>query len=465
MQEMLKCMYFDYVGSEVKTEVLSHCAISLCLAESPLITFYDFQECQTPASGNLGGSSNTTITSVAAAALTVVLAAAACRADATDSDSTTTNSAVARTTATTVYLIINSTLPQTSFDVCWLEPINAGLQWSTLVGCALILYCFSFSVRGQTLWVVLLVHALYNPLAWALAVNEVNWVLHESSTVYYSYVKTMVVIRSGTLKKILKILLILIFAGFVGCRANIGRLRYMYNQLMNDDIELAHNYAFLVWSAADLMLMVLLALNVVDYAKKKIEATKDGIHMVQTLLSSSIPRFAVIFANTIITSGGSSSDQSRAGSIPLRQNASQSSRHAHSTSSVILMPEGVLPAAEVSTTAPESDIRKPKAAPAASFVPVAPPPAPGAHRSRGRRDSTTAPESVADTAGYFGYAAASGSAAGRQWAYPPIAQQGLPVRDGLTRWDSLSEGSAGSVVTAASGGELFTPKLPVPGRW
>ncbi|KAI9349310.1 hypothetical protein DFJ73DRAFT_960069 [Zopfochytrium polystomum] len=193
------------------------------------------------------------------------------------------------------------------------------------------MYCYSFSVRGQTLWRVLLVHAAagfvgtlvetawigavncgFPAWAWLLAVNEVNWVLHESSplaarekwglfTVYYSYIKTMVVVRSTTLNKVLKVILLVVFAGFVGCRANIGRLRYLENQLMTDDIELAHNYAFMVWGTADLVLMVLLVLNVIDYARKKRESEKDGVFVVQTLLNSSIPRFAVIFLNTIIT--------------------------------------------------------------------------------------------------------------------------------------------------------------------
>jgi hypothetical protein len=41
-----------------------------------------------------------------------------------------------------------------TFDVCWMNSINGGMQWSTLIGCFLIFYCYLFS-RGEVLWNVL----------------------------------------------------------------------------------------------------------------------------------------------------------------------------------------------------------------------------------------------------------------------------------------------------------------------
>ncbi|KAI9326145.1 hypothetical protein DFJ73DRAFT_177437 [Zopfochytrium polystomum] len=89
--------------------------------------------------------------------------------------------------------------------------------------------------------------------------------------------------------------------GFMAARLNIGRLRYAANRLMDSNIELAHNYAFLIWGSADLILMVLLALNVLEYASQKSNpALQQGQFVLRTLLNSSIPRFAVIFINTLL---------------------------------------------------------------------------------------------------------------------------------------------------------------------
>ncbi|KAI9325157.1 hypothetical protein DFJ73DRAFT_784452 [Zopfochytrium polystomum] len=220
-------------------------------------------------------------------------------------------------------LIISTTLPQTNFFVCYLEPINAGLPWSILVGCALIVYCALASspspTRGRRLWRVLLVHAaagMAGTLAenawiagancslgrwgWVLLANEVNWVLHEGSTVYYSYIKTKVVLKSPRQEKYLNAFIFALFVAFTGFRLNIGWLRFRDNDLMNNDIRLAHTWAFLVWAVADLVLMVLLVMNAIEFLGRKREGEQEGNFVVVTLLNSSIPRFAVIFVNTIL---------------------------------------------------------------------------------------------------------------------------------------------------------------------
>ncbi|KAI9337711.1 hypothetical protein DFJ73DRAFT_950670 [Zopfochytrium polystomum] len=253
------------------------------------------------------------------------------------------DSASSPSPTTAPYLVINSTLPQTRFDVCWLESVNGGQAWSKLVGCALAIYCWSLSSK-KSLWNVLLVHAVTGMLgtliedgwvaaancgfqrpgvvsaaSWMLLANEVNWILHESMTVYYSYIKTKVVIRSPHIDSLLHKALCLLFLFFAGARLNIGRLRYSANLLSDPDIELAHNFAFLIWGLADLVLMVLLVLNVLDYAAGRSRSRsrqsrqhrpttaatttttlQQGEFVLKTLLNSSIPRFAVIFANTLL---------------------------------------------------------------------------------------------------------------------------------------------------------------------
>ncbi|KAI9324718.1 hypothetical protein DFJ73DRAFT_966177 [Zopfochytrium polystomum] len=209
---------------------------------------------------------------------------------------------------------------QQPFDVCWVGPLNSGLYWSTAVGCTLILYCFSFSAR-QTLWVVLLAHAVaglaavlletawlaavncdYPAPAWVLGVNEVNWAVHNSAAVLYSYYKTSVILRSVAVQRTVRFLLSALLLAYLTTRGNIAWLRVEANQLWNDDIHLAHTFAFAIWGIADVGLMILLVLCVLDYVGDGGNRQKNGVFMVKTLLQSSIPRFAVIFINTLMLS-------------------------------------------------------------------------------------------------------------------------------------------------------------------
>ncbi|KAI9324938.1 hypothetical protein DFJ73DRAFT_870917 [Zopfochytrium polystomum] len=221
-------------------------------------------------------------------------------------------------------LVIGNPLPQSRFDVCWLEPLSGGQQWSKLMGCALIMYCYSFSQR-KSLWNVLFVHALSGFLgtiienvwvaaanckimvpgdtsssyAYVLLINELNWIPHESSIIIYSYIKTRVILKSAVMEKIVNYFLGIVFLLYVACRANIGRLRFQHNFLSDDDIALAHNYVYILWIIADVVLFVLLIWNVVDHLSKSL--TSSG-KIIKTLLNSSLPRFAVILFNTMVLS-------------------------------------------------------------------------------------------------------------------------------------------------------------------
>ncbi|KAJ3193604.1 hypothetical protein HK101_004538 [Irineochytrium annulatum] len=204
-----------------------------------------------------------------------------------------------------------------SFDECWMVPISGGLQWSTLVGCSLILYCYAFS-KGELLWRVLSFHAISglfgmlmetsfsaarlcgndNPaIAAIILVNEVNWIVHESTTVLYSFIKTAVILTSDAVKRGFQILMLVLFIVFAALRVNIGRLRYSHNTLMDNDIEQAHSYAFVVWGIADLIIMVLLVWNVHEHIARSVNQRSSAV--LTTLMSSSVPRIAVIFLNTL----------------------------------------------------------------------------------------------------------------------------------------------------------------------
>ncbi|KAJ3191893.1 hypothetical protein HK101_007307 [Irineochytrium annulatum] len=230
---------------------------------------------------------------------------------------TTALGAVATALATVAATPSATPAVQMTFDQCWMQPISGGLQWSTLVGTTLILYCYAFS-KGELLWRVLFFHAISgfcgmlmetsfsaarvcgndNPaLAAIILVNEVNWIVHEATTVLYSFIKTAVILTSDSVKRTFQILMLVLFVIFAVLRVNIGRLRFSHNALMDNDIEQAHSYAFVVWGLADLIIMVLLVWNVHEHITRS--ANQRSSAVLTTLMSSSVPRIAVIFFNTL----------------------------------------------------------------------------------------------------------------------------------------------------------------------
>ncbi|KAI9358008.1 hypothetical protein DFJ73DRAFT_758133 [Zopfochytrium polystomum] len=248
-------------------------------------------------------------------------------------------------------LVISDVLPQTRYDVCWLEPLSGGQQWTKLTGCALILYTYSLSQR-KSLWTVLLLHAVGGLLgtlienawvaaancglvspgpggagsraSWVLLANEANWTMHEAAVVAYSFVKTRVVVTGGRARAVLTAGMAGLLAFYVVARFNVGRVRAARNALADAEVAAAHGYVYAVWLVADAVLMGLLAWNVAAHvragrgrgrgrgrrggvgpglAAAEEEGDDDGAEeeksrVVRTLLSSSLPRFAVIFCNT-----------------------------------------------------------------------------------------------------------------------------------------------------------------------
>ncbi|KAJ1567002.1 hypothetical protein HK405_007569 [Cladochytrium tenue] len=224
-------------------------------------------------------------------------------------------------------LPINTTLPETRFDLCWMNAIaSSGAYWSRLVGCALVLYCYATSQR-KSLWNVLAVHAVSGFLAtlvesgWvaagncgsfapaqpssmhvALLVNELFWIPNELSVVMYSYIKTRIVLRDRRVERGATWFLYILGVVYAVGRVNIGRMRMNKGLLFDADIASGYNYVYILWAVADLVLMVLLAMNVVSHVHESQELGRQSARVVTTLLKSSIPRFAVIFFNTLLLS-------------------------------------------------------------------------------------------------------------------------------------------------------------------
>ncbi|KAI8901438.1 hypothetical protein BC833DRAFT_577723 [Globomyces pollinis-pini] len=219
-----------------------------------------------------------------------------------------------------VYKTVNLASPKSNmsdFGTNLLDTFTkSGLAWVQTTGCIYIIYGFFIS-NQMPIWRILLAHGvsgligifiencfvaskLANPdlnIAFLLGINEIMWIIHEASTVYYSFVKLQIAILDPKHKRVLRGILGILFLGFSGCRINIGRLRVMANLTMNTEIAAAHSYAFIFWGLADIVIFGLLAYNI--YAQISV-VNHSTMHLVVTLLKSSVPRLLVLVVNTLL---------------------------------------------------------------------------------------------------------------------------------------------------------------------
>ncbi|KAJ3150446.1 hypothetical protein HDU86_006618 [Geranomyces michiganensis] len=207
-----------------------------------------------------------------------------------------------------------------SFGASWLIAINTGLNWVQLVGCVLIAYGYAISARVglwhivfamgttgfsgtmmETAYIANTLSGSSRNVALLLGFNEINWILHESLTVYYSLRKTEIVLTNERFRKILRIVMGVLAVGFAGFRINIGRLRVRDNTTGNAAISEAHSWAFILWGLADLIIFMLLVLKTRSDAKAAAENNfaSFGSQLLITLMKSSLLRLTVICLNTI----------------------------------------------------------------------------------------------------------------------------------------------------------------------
>ncbi|KAJ3170814.1 hypothetical protein HDU87_008698 [Geranomyces variabilis] len=207
-----------------------------------------------------------------------------------------------------------------SFNACWVIAINTGMNWVQLVGCVLIFYGYIISARVG-LWNVVLAHGVTGFLgttletaftanmlsgsernvALLLGFNEINWIAHETLTVYYSLRKTEIALTNNRFRNYLRALMGILALGFAGLRINIGRLRVRDNTTSNSEILEAHSYAFIAWGLADLIIFALLLLktrrDVKEVADAGMSSQTGGLLL--TLMKSSLLRLTVICVNTL----------------------------------------------------------------------------------------------------------------------------------------------------------------------
>ncbi|KAI8892674.1 hypothetical protein BC833DRAFT_610992 [Globomyces pollinis-pini] len=190
-----------------------------------------------------------------------------------------------------------------------------GAAWTQTVGCVLVIYAYLISNK-KTLFKVLLwqgVSGLIGGLLeniylakrvccssenWSLLllVNEANWIVYETSTVVYIMMKLQSVLSHIGVKRILNSTLVILLLLYSIARFNIGRIRFMENNLHSSKIITAQSYAFIVWGFVYLTLFALLIKNAIAIAKQ-INDRRDGI---KTILKSSLPRLTIIVLNTLL---------------------------------------------------------------------------------------------------------------------------------------------------------------------
>jgi hypothetical protein len=204
------------------------------------------------------------------------------------------------------------------FETAWLQTYaGSGLAWVQSCSCVLVMYAYMISNKKFN-WKVLFAHAVTGFFGtmienvfiakkmccmnenWAIlsGLNEINWIIHETTTVVYTQVKLETVIMNQRIKTVLRSLMCLLFVGFLIFRIQIGVLRVQYNTTGNSLIGEAHSNAFIFWGLADLIIFGLLIYNA------QIEITKheksQSASLFAVLTQSSIPKLFVIVLNTIL---------------------------------------------------------------------------------------------------------------------------------------------------------------------
>jgi hypothetical protein len=192
--------------------------------------------------------------------------------------------------------------------------VNSGLSWVQTVGCIWAIYGFLISNRKR-LWQILFVHAITGLLGifiqtyyWTiliidekknyailLGLNEIMWIVHESSVVLYSLLKLEPVITRQIVKKSLRISLVLLGILYAGFRIAIGVVRVQNLTAESSLISELHSYAFLCWGFADLVLFGILCKFTLDHWR---DSQKNLGEIFVTLFKSSIPRFLILIFNT-----------------------------------------------------------------------------------------------------------------------------------------------------------------------
>lgn len=129
-----------------------------------------------------------------------------------------------------------------------------------------------------------------------LGFNEINWVLHDSSTVYYLLVKLEVNVSLEFMKKVLRGVMAMLFVVFAIFRIIIGIDRVRFNTTYNAQIARDHSYAFIIWGVADVIIFSLMW-NTLVQLKNSQGAYKA---LIAVVFKSSVPGISILVVNTLL---------------------------------------------------------------------------------------------------------------------------------------------------------------------
>jgi hypothetical protein len=191
-----------------------------------------------------------------------------------------------------------------------LKQTNNNLQQT--VGSCLIFYTLCFQ-NFEKMWQILFVNAFFAFIAqfisnivyaqecasldpaWMphlLFVNELNWCIAEIAILYYSYIKTSVVIKNTSTKYMLTTCMNILFALDFVARIYVGSVKFQEGKDYNDNVLAAQMPAFGIVGFADCIILGLLIVSYTEEFRKNKESSFSVVS--KTLLQSSLPRITLI---------------------------------------------------------------------------------------------------------------------------------------------------------------------------
>ncbi|KAJ3305145.1 hypothetical protein HDV03_001907 [Kappamyces sp. JEL0829] len=202
---------------------------------------------------------------------------------------------------------------------------TSSMAWNQIVGCfwyavppvyPRLLFAFCISNK-RFLWQILLVHGMSGlagmviedsfvamkdiapteHLGIMLGLNEIFWILNETSTVIYSLTKLETVLESHV-RKYVRIAIGILLLGYGVCRVQIGILRTTQDAVTSPSIQKMHSYAFVFLAVVEMIIFVLLAYCTVQHLRSNPD--KRFGEIIKTLFTSSIPRISIIVLNTLL---------------------------------------------------------------------------------------------------------------------------------------------------------------------
>jgi hypothetical protein len=140
----------------------------------------------------------------------------------------------------------------------------------------------------------------YDPtiLPYLLLINEFNWWMVEVTTLYYSYMKTSVVVKSAKSRRTLDIIMYIMFALSFISKTYSGVVKFQEGKDLDATVLAAQVPAAVVSALTDSVILVLLIINFAE-ATKNVES-RSTMSIMKTLLQSSLPRITVIIMTNLI---------------------------------------------------------------------------------------------------------------------------------------------------------------------